>query len=181
MISKRLLDNATISFDKFEASLANNSERMDELSSPIVLDQNMTLEDYSRRLFSLGLGERKGVIVRGLYAPLLLPWVKHLATDDRLMVMKFKDVMNVSEVDEALRFAGVNDTSIDDHYDDFIRNQRGNIFGRRDSNTTEQHHANKGREMLLDPTIRLYLQFLYQPFNRFLVPLLGREWEGWGE
>ena len=41
------------------------------------------------------------------------------------MVMKFKDVMKASQLDEALRFAGLNDTSIDDHYGDFIRNQKG--------------------------------------------------------
>ena len=94
--------------------------------------------------------------------------MKRFAADDRLMVMKFKDVFNASIVDEVFRFAGVEDTSVDvdEHYDDFIRNKRP---------------TNKGAEMPLDPTIRLYLKFLYQPFNRFLVQLLGEEWEGWYE
>jgi hypothetical protein len=97
------------------------------------------------------------------------------------MVMKFNELFNASIVDEVLRFAGVEDTSVDEHYDDFIRNKRGKIKGRANNNTMFDHHANKGVEMPLDPTIRLYLKFLYQPFNRFLLQLLGEEWDGWGE
>mmetsp|Transcript_29651 Transcript_29651/g.43583 ORF Transcript_29651/g.43583 Transcript_29651/m.43583 type:complete len:199 (+) Transcript_29651:1084-1680(+) len=156
-IANGLLDNATTSLDDFEAALANNS---DVPSSPFVFPKNMTLEKYAQ-LVQLYRGGKKEYLIRGLYAPLLLPWVKRFAKDDRLMVMKFKDVFNASIVDEVLRFAGVEDTSVDEHYDDFIRNK---------------HPTNKGVEMPLDPTIRLYLKFLYQPFDKFLVQLLGKGW-----
>ena len=82
------------------------------------------------------------------------------------MVMKFNEVFDSRIFDEVLRFAGVEDSSVDAHYDDFIRNKSP---------------TNKGAEMPLDPTIRLYLKFLYQPFDKFLVQLLSEEWEGWYE
>mmetsp|Transcript_28597 Transcript_28597/g.57546 ORF Transcript_28597/g.57546 Transcript_28597/m.57546 type:complete len:263 (-) Transcript_28597:139-927(-) len=156
-IANGLLDNATMSLDDFEAGLANNS---DVTSSPFVFPQNTTLEKYAQLVQLYRGNKKKEYLIRGLYAPLLLPWVNRFAKDDRLMVMKFKDVFNASIVDEVLRFAGVEDTSVDvdEHYDDY-----------------------EGGEMPLDPTIRLYLKFLYQPFDKFLVQLLGEEWEGWYE
>jgi hypothetical protein len=189
LIANGLLDNATMSLNDFEASLANNTDQSDvpSSSSPFVFPQNMTLESCAQVLeqnFNYQQ-KRKGFLIRGLYAPLLLPWVERFAADDRLMVMKFKEVFNESIVDEVLRFAGVNDTSIDEHYDDFIRSQRGIILRERKKNESDDddhhHHAMKGLKMTLDPTTRLYLKLFYRPFNRFLVQLLGDEWEGWGE
>ena len=178
LASPVLLDKMTTSLDDFEASLANTS---DVPTSPFVFP-NITLEECAQIIQNYkGSFKKKGYLIRGLYAPILLPWVKHFAADDRLMVMKFKEVWNTSIVDEVLSFAGVEDTSIDEHYDDFIRNQRGKIKRKADKNVTGDRHANKGVQMPLDPNVRLYLKFLYQPFNRFLVHLLGGEWEGWGE
>lgn len=172
-----LLDNATTSLDKFKASLVNTS---DMPSSPFVFP-NLTLEQCAHIIQSYK-GDLGGELIRGLYAPILLPWVKQYAEDDRLMVLKFKEVWNASIVDEVLSFAGVEDTSIDEHYDDFIRNRKGKIIRKANKNETGDRHVNKGRvQMPLDPTVRLYLKFLYQPFNRFLVQLLGEEWDGWGE
>lgn len=172
-----LLDNATTSLDDFEASLANTS---DMPSSPFVFP-NLTLEEYSLIIQHYRTNKR-GFLIRGLYAPILLPWVKKFAEDDRLMVMKFEEVWNASIVDEVLSFAGVKDKRIDEHYDDFIRNRYGKIMRKANKNATGDRHANKGKhQMPLDPTIRVYLKFFYQPFNRLLVELLGEEWEGWGE
>ena len=86
-IANGLLDNATMSLDDFEAALANNSHAP---SSPFVFPKNMTLEKYAE-LVQLYRGNKKNeYLIRGLYAPLLLPWVKRFAKDDRFMVMKFK-------------------------------------------------------------------------------------------
>ncbi|KAK1739121.1 hypothetical protein QTG54_010437 [Skeletonema marinoi] len=124
-----------------------------------VASSNYTEETKGEKISSVNYTD-------GLYAPLLLPWVKRFAADDRLMVMKFNEVFDSRIFDEVLRFAGVEDSSVDAHYEDFIRNKSP---------------TNKGAEMPLDPTIRLYLKFLYQPFDKFLVQLLGEEWEGWYE
>eukprot|EP00985_Skeletonema_marinoi_P023541 scaffold15741_cov168-Skeletonema_marinoi.AAC.15 len=115
-IANGLLDNATMSLDDFEAALANNSHAP---SSPFVFPKNMTLEKYAELVQLYRGNKKKECLIRGLYAPLLLPWVNRFAKDDRLMVMKFNEVFNASIVDEVLRFAGVEDTSVDDHYDDF--------------------------------------------------------------
>ena len=92
------------------------------------------------------------------------------------MVIKFNEVFNESIVDEVLKFAGVVDTSIDEHYDDVVRDRQGKILAKEKRNNT---HAMKEKEMPLDPVLRLYLKLFYQPFNRYLVQLLGDEWEGW--
>ena len=180
-IANGLLE-VVLPLEDFEASLTNTSEQSDP-SSPFVFPPNMTLEDYAQVIKQYKRQKKKkGFLIRGLYAPLLLPWVKRFAAEDRLMVMKFKDVFNESNVDEVLRFAGDKDTSIiDEHYDDFIRNRRGKIMGEADKSKMGDNHALKGKEIPLDPTIRLYLKFFYQPFNRFLVQLLGHEWERFGE
>lgn len=173
LITIGLLDNATIPLNDFDLRLPNNT---DQSSSPFVFPQNMTLEKYARVIQNCK-GKRKGYLIRGLYAPLLFPWTTKFATDDRLMVIKFNEVFNESIVDEVLKFAGVMDTSIDEHYDDVVRTRRGKILAKAaKSNNT---HALEGKEMPLDPVIRLYLKLFYKPFNRYLVQLLGDEWEGW--
>ena len=172
LITIGLLDNATIPLNDFDSRLPNNT---DQSSSPFVFPQNMTLEKYARVIQNCK-GKKKGYLIRGLYAPLLFPWTKKFATDDRLMVIKFNEVFNESIVDEVLKFAGVVDTSVDEHYDDVVRDRRGKILAKAKRNNT---HAMKGKEMPLDPVIRLYLKLFYQPFNRYLAQLLGDEWEGW--
>ena len=176
-----LLDNATLSLDQFtqeqnDTSSANTSAAALS-SSPFVFPTNMTLEKSAQILSNLG-AKRKAhsYLIRGMYAPLLLPWVTQFAADDRLMVLKFHEMFDddVNVVDEALRFAGLNDTSIDDE----VNIMKGNIKKTGDAN----HHAMQGKDIgRLDGMTRLYLQLFYRPFNRFLVQLLGDEWEGWGE
>lgn len=168
-ISNGLLDADTMSLQDFETSLAANNS--DVPSSPFAFPRNITIEKYAQ-LFEDYKESKKGHLIRGLYAPLLLPWVKQFAADDLLMVMKFKEMWNETFVDDAFRFAGVEDTSID---------EREAKKSKKTTTDESDHHANKGLEMPLDPTIRLYLKFLYQPFNRLLAQLLGEEWEGWGE
>eukprot|EP00986_Skeletonema_menzelii_P002089 scaffold571_cov76-Skeletonema_menzelii.AAC.6 len=154
-ISNGLLNVGTMSLQDFQTSLANSNS--DVPSSPFAFPKNVTIEKYAQ-LFEDYKESKEGHLIRGLYAPLLLPWVKQFAADDRLM---------------AFRFAGVADTSIDDE----------RLANKKKKTTTGEgdHHANKGIEMSLDPTIQLYLKFLYQPFNRLLAQLLGEEWDGWGE
>lgn len=169
-----LLDNTTLSLDQF-AQEQNATSSADTLaapssSSPFVFPPSMTLEKSAQILSNLG-AKRKAhsYLIRGMYAPLLLPWVTEFALDDRLMVLKFHEMFDdddVNVVDEALRFAGLNDTSIDDE----VNLKRTN------------HHAMQGKDIgSLDSMTRLYLKLFYRPFNRFLVQLLGDEWEGWGE
>ena len=96
------------------------------------------------------------------------------------MVLKFHEMFDDEEnvVDEALRFAGLNDTSIDDEVNLQQQLIKGTIKRTGDAN----HHAMQGKDIgRLDSMTRLYLQLFYRPFNRFLVQLLGDEWEGWGE
>lgn len=176
-----LLDNATISLDQF-AQAQNATTSADTLaaltSSPFVFPPNMTLEKSAQILSNLR-AKRKAhsYLIRGMYAPLLLPWVTEFALDDRLMVLKFHEMFDdddVNVVDEALQFAGLNDTSIDDE----VNLKRTNKKRTGDAN----HHANQGKDIgRLDSMTRLYLILFYRPFNRFLVQLLGDEWEGWGE
>lgn len=137
-------------------------------SSPFVFPKDITIEKYAQLLEDYKESKR-GHLIRGLYAPLLLQWVTQFAPDDRLMVMKFKEMWNETFVDDAFRFAGVQDTSIDEQK------------LKKNKNRASGGHANNGIEMSLDPAVRIYLQFLYQPFNRLLAQLLGEEWEGWGE
>ena len=73
---------------------------------------NLSLKDYTERIISFG-GNRRGDLFRGLYAPLLLPWVQQFARDDRLMVLRFEpfvkeeDEGNRTTVNEVLQFAGL--------------------------------------------------------------------------
>ena len=120
------MDNATIPLNDFDSKLPNNT---DQSSSPFVFPQNMTLEKYAKVIQNCK-GKRKGYLIRGLYAPLLFPCTTKFATDDRLMVIKFNEVFNESIVDEVLKFAGVVDTSIDEHYDDVVRDRRGKILAK---------------------------------------------------
>ncbi len=178
-----LLDNATISLDQFaqEQNATTAADTLAALSSspsPYVFPPNMTLEKSAQILSNLGTKRKAhSYLIRGMYAPLLLPWVTEFALDDRLMVLKFHEMFDdddVNVVDEALQFAGLNDTSIDDE----VNLKRTNKKRTGDAN----HHANQGKDIgSLDSMTRLYLQLFYRPFNRFLVQLLGDEWEGWGE
>ena len=88
----------------------------------------------------------------------------------------FNNDDDVNVVDEALQFAGLKDTSIDN--DEVNLQQQWSRKRTGDAN----HHANQGKDIgRLDSMTRLYLTLFYRPFNRFLVQLLGDEWEGWGE
>lgn len=179
-----LLDNATISLDQFTQE-QNTTSSADTLASssasPFVFPPNMTLEKSAQILSNLGAKRKaNSYLIRGMYAPLLLPWVQEFALDDRLMVLKFHEMFNndddVNVVDEALQFAGLNDTSIDG--DEVNLQQQWSRKRTGDAN----HHANEGKDIgRLDSMTRLYLTLFYRPFNRFLVQLLGDEWEGWGE
>jgi hypothetical protein len=179
-----LLNNETISLDQFaqEQNATTADTTLSALStSPFVFPPNMTLEKSAQILSNLG-AKRKAhsYLIRGMYAPLLLPWVETFAVDDRLMVLKFHEMFDDDEnvVDEALRFAGLNDTSIDDEVNLQQQLINGTIKRTGDAN----HHAMQGKDIgRLDSMTRLYLQMFYRPFNRFLVQLLGDEWEGWGE
>ncbi len=86
--------------------------------------------------------------IRGLYAPLLLPWVTQFAPDDRLMVMKFKEMWNETFVDDAFSFAGVQDTSIDEQM--LNKNKKRASGG----------HANNGIECLLTQLTNLSAAFV---------------------
>ena len=178
-----LLDNATLSLDQFtqEQNATSSADTLAASSTPFVFPPNMTLEKSAQILSNL-TAKRKAnsYLIRGMYAPLLLPWVTEFAVDNRLMVLKFHEMFNndddVNVVDEALQFAGLKDTSIDN--DEVNLQQQWSRKRTGDAN----HHANQGKDIgRLDSMTRLYLTLFYRPFNRFLVQLLGDEWEGWGE
>jgi len=168
-----LLNNSTQSLDEFEASLnhtANTTTLEDEVdrlasSSPFVFPANMTLDTYAQLVYNYD-GKRGGLLFRGLYAPLLIPWVQQFAADDRLMILRFSDLYSKPNetVDEVLGFAGVNDTSIDEDY----------IIPKRIRKNPDM----KGKDISLDPTLRLYLNLLYRPINKLLAELLGDDWQG---
>jgi hypothetical protein len=166
-----LLSNSTWSLDDFEASLnhtVNNTleNEVDRLkSSPFVFPGNMTLDTYAQLVYNYK-GKRGGLLFRGLYAPLLIPWVKQFAADDKLMILRFSDLHSKPNetINEVLGFAGVNDTSIDEDY----------IIPTRIRNNPDM----KGKDISLDPTLRLYLNLLYRPINKLLAELLGDDWQG---
>ena len=159
-----LLNNSTQSLDDFEASL-NHTANTTLASSPFVFPSNMTLDTYAQLVYNYE-GKRGGLLFRGLCAPLLIPWVQQFAADDRLMILRFSDLHSKPNetVNEVLGFAGVNDTSIDEDY----------IIPKRIRKNPDM----KGKDISLDPTLRLYLNLLYQPVNKLLVELLGDEWQG---
>lgn len=78
-----LLSNSTQSLDEFEASLNHtaNATFEDEISSPFVFPANMTLDTYAQLVYNYE-GKRGGLLFRGLYAPLLIPWVQQFAADE---------------------------------------------------------------------------------------------------
>ena len=164
-----LLSNSTQTLDDFEASLNHtaNTTIEDELeaSSPFVFPGNMTLDTYAQLVYNYK-GKRGGLLFRGLYAPLLIPWVKQFAADDKLMILRFSDLHSKPNetINEVLGFAGVNDTSIDEDY----------IIPTRIRNNPDM----KGNDISLDPTLRLYLNLLYRPINKLLAELLGDDWQG---
>ena len=164
-----LLNNSTQSLDEFEASLnhTTNSTLEDEVdrSSPFVFPSNMTLDRYAQLVYNYK-GKRGGLLFRGLYAPLLIPWVNQFAADDRLMILRFDHLHSKPNetINEVLGFAGVNDTSIDEDY----------IIPKR----IRKNPDFKGLDISLDPTLRLYLNLLYRPINKLLAELLGDDWQG---
>lgn len=82
------------------------------------------------------------------------------------MILRFSDLHSKPNetVDEVLGFAGVNDTSIDEDY----------IIPKRIRKNPDM----KGKDISLDPTLRLYLNLLYRPINKLLAELLGDDWQG---
>jgi len=162
-----LLNNSTQSLDDFEASLNHtaNATLEDEVASPFVFPANMTLDTYAQLVYNYD-GKRGGLLFRGLYAPLLIPWVQQFAADDRLMILRFSDLHSKPNetVNKVLGFAGVNDTSIDEDY----------IIPKRIRKNPDM----KGKDISLDPTLRLYLNLLYRPINKLLAELLGDDWQG---
>ncbi|KAL7465042.1 hypothetical protein ACHAXS_005364 [Conticribra weissflogii] len=112
--------------------------------------QNATLTQYAD-LVEKYQGRRKGDLFRGLYAPLLLPWVKSFAAEDRLMVLRFEPFVaeesdgNRTTVNRVLGFAGlvVNDTAYNHHRGNgTIHSRRRRLEKRRDRKVTVQMNSN---------------------------------------
>ncbi|KAL7546693.1 hypothetical protein ACHAWF_010019 [Thalassiosira exigua] len=145
-------------------------------SDPFRFPPNMTLELYAERVHQYSGERARGLLYRGLYAPLLLFWIRKFASEDRLMVLQFESFVdaenkgNKTIADQVLRFAGLAPTHVN-----------GNESRRKDyaNNTVWQN------ERLYKPMparVRQYLTMFYQPFNDFLADLLGDEWNGvWTE
>jgi len=117
--------------------------RRNTTSSPFRF-QNATLTQYAD-LVEKYQGERKGDLFRGLYAPLLLPWVKSFSAEDRLMVLRFEPFVteesdgNRTTVNRVLGFAGlaVKDTAYNRHPEDGAISNRRRLHGKRRSRKTK--------------------------------------------
>lgn len=137
-------------------------------SSRPFLFHNYTIEEYAE-VFSNYNGDRKlGYLLRGLYAPQLLPWVQLFGTEDRLMVIQFESFFaeeragNRTTLNQVLEFAGLvlNDTA----------------HGRDRKKSTNQVWAMKRTYDPMPSKVREYLKHFFTPFNELLPELLGIEW-----
>ena len=103
-----------LTFEQFERS--NNA-----MVSPFRFKSNMTLEDYATTINAYPGDRVSGLLFRGLYAPLLLSWVKQFALDDRLLVLEFERFTasenegNTTIVEEMLGFAGLSNVDLEAH------------------------------------------------------------------
>ena len=165
-----------LSFQEFEHSGG--------IHHPFRFRQNVTLQDYARLIHEYK-GDRhrtNSLLYRGLYGPLLHPWVETFSPEDRLMILQFETFMEAENdndrtiVHEVLGFAGLDNKSleIENHKGRKAMNQtrlRKNIVRRKLVRANTGHY---GRPM--PPRMRQYLTFLYQPFNELLADLLGEDW-----
>lgn len=160
---------------------------------PFQFPTNMTLFDYAQKIRDFSGNRANLIIFRGLYAPLLYPWVRQFAADDRLMVLQFETFMkaenehNTTILKELLGFAGLEEfqnstTTVSDtlgrrklmnhqHYSGRRRLGSNNDTGRR---KLVWKHGRRYDPM--PPRIRHYLTMFYQPFNDMLADLLGEDW-----
>mmetsp|Transcript_12429 Transcript_12429/g.27024 ORF Transcript_12429/g.27024 Transcript_12429/m.27024 type:complete len:414 (-) Transcript_12429:63-1304(-) len=161
--SNGILEKA-LTMEQFEHSGGEN---------PFRFPDNMTLYDYAERIREFSGSRSKALLYRGLYAPLLHPWVEKFAPEDRLMIIQFEEFVKVENeknrtiVDELLGFAGLENNSTGSHN---VRQRRNGSFQRKLVWTNERKYNS------MPPRVRQYLTLFYQPFNDHLADLLGEDW-----
>ncbi|KAL9189728.1 hypothetical protein ACHAXT_009403 [Thalassiosira profunda] len=152
-------------------------ERSDYRVPPFRFPANRTLQEYAQKMQKYR-GDRKGLLYRGLYAPLLLPWVEQFASEDRLMLVQFEAFMSLENegnntiLSDVLGFAGVAENSGGGG-----RRKLASLVAEARRRRLVWAHKNKAYDSLPDG-VRQYLLHLFRPFNDFLADLLGDEWRG---
>ena len=155
-------------------------ERSDYRAPPFRFPTNRTLGEYAQKMQKYR-GDRKGLLYRGLYAPLLLPWVEQFASEDRLMLVRFEAFMTLENegnntiLGDVLGFAGVAENSGGDGSSG--RRKLASLVAEARRRRLVWAHKNKAHDSLPDG-VRQYLLHLFRPFNDFLADLLGDEWRG---
>lgn len=152
---------------------------------PFRFRDNMTLYDYAALMRGYVDKRKSNLLYRGLYAPLLYPWVETFAPEDRLMVLQFEkfakleNEKNKTIVDELLGFAGLDVNSTDNHVSGFRRKlvERNSTYSHVDGSRRKLVWSNKRDYDPMPPSIRQYLTLFYQPFNDHLADLLGDDWK----
>lgn len=129
--------------------------------------QDYTLKQYAE-LFAKFNGRKKNAyLLKGLYAPQLLPWVELFSNEDRLMVKRFEQFIDEENkgdrttLAQIMQFSGLTDTHI--------------------AHSMASHGPRQYVKRCLTcesapSAIREYLSYLYRPFNDLLPELLGEEW-----
>ena len=146
---------------------------------PFTFPEDASLAKYAN-LTEEYRGDRPyGLILRGMYAPLLYWWVHFFSPEDRLMILQFEKFSaahnegNRRMENELLQFAGIdvdNEESRGDVYDDNQLKDDG--LDQKDS-----RWKNRGEYKDMLPIHRQYLTLFFKPFNDMLVDLLGDEWK----
>ena len=145
-----------VPFDEFERSGS---------TSPFQFNANLTLGDYARLTAEYRGDPVNGTLFRGLYAPLLLPWVQRFSPEDRLMALRLEDLAREggrgrgAVARDMLGFTGISNAGGSE--------EGGPRAWERNKTYTDMPRA-----------MRRYLSLFYRPFNDLLADLLGEDWRG---
>ncbi|KAL7462804.1 hypothetical protein ACHAXS_003179, partial [Conticribra weissflogii] len=129
--------------------------------------QDFTLKQYAELFAKFNGRKKQAYLLKGLYAPQLLPWVQLFSNEDRLMVKRFEQFIHEENngvrttLSELMEFSGLPDT----HRTHVMPSPEPRQYVKR-CLTCEP----------IPSKVREYLTHLYLPFNDLLPELLGEEW-----
>ena len=146
---------------------------------PFTFPEDASLAKYAKLIEEYRGDRPYGLMLRGMYAPLLYWWVHFFSPEDRLMILQFEKFSaahnegNRRMENELLQFAGIDVDNEESRGDGYDENQlKDDGLDQKDS-----RWKNRGEYEDMLPIHRHYLTLFYKPFNDMLVDLLGDEWK----
>mmetsp|Transcript_29 Transcript_29/g.65 ORF Transcript_29/g.65 Transcript_29/m.65 type:complete len:248 (+) Transcript_29:1-744(+) len=129
--------------------------------------QDYTLKQYAELFVKFNGRKKNAYLLKGLYAPQLLPWVELFSNEDRLMVKRFEQFIVEENNGDRTTLAQIMEFS-----------------GLIDTHTSHSMASDGPRQYVklcltcesAPSAVREYLSYLYRPFNDLLPELLGEEW-----